>query len=118
MAKEKVIVTLVGMNDGFSIKNNGIVEQKISAAGDELGKAIQILQMAGTAIKVSALLESGDTIKLGKFNFFSMKVDRDAESKLVLRADTETVDTTVASQLTVNELITFSFVGAKNADDK
>ena len=120
MEAEKVVIKVVGTNNGFNVKNNGIVEQKISVSGEYVAKVLSLLQIAGRVMGVAAKLETGDVVKLGKFNFHYMKIDRDAEVALVLRSDVETVDAAAGAGLPVNELITFSFVGASagRADDK
>lgn len=115
MAEEKTIIKLVGLNNGLSIKPNGLVEVKIEADGEQLIKALTLLQIAGHEFKVGTVFD-GEKAVFGKFGFYAMKIDRDGCSTITLRSDIEAVNIENIKRLYAEqEVVLFTFISAISA---
>lgn len=115
MAEEKTIIKLVGLNNGLSIKPNGLVEVKIEVDGEQLIKALNLLQIAGYEFKVGTVFD-GEKVVFGKFGFYAMKIDRDGCSTITLRSDIEAVNIENIKRLYAEqEVVLFTFISAISA---
>lgn len=109
---EKISIKAKGINSGYNIKSNGLVDVKIEFDATQLVKLLGILQLAGNEFIAFAKL-NGDKVKLGKFNFYSMNIDRDGDTKITLRSAVEDVNLTVVNALyEQQEAIIFAFIMA------
>jgi len=98
---------LVGTNNGFSIKKNGLVDLKIECDSTQLARVLMILQYANEEFSVGAKTPDGNVI-LGKFMFKSLNIDHDGETKLTLQADKSCVKLDAVEMVyQLEELVTF-----------
>lgn len=112
--KEKTLATKVrGVNNGFSIKKNGIVEIKIQCDGSQIVNVLGILQLAGQSIKAVAKI-GDEKVKIGIFSFYGLHIDRDGDAKLVLQSDSENVNMVAVEALyQEQEVVKFIFASAE-----
>lgn len=110
--EEKMILRMKGINSGFSIKKNGIVEIRLECDGSELVNVLGLLQLAGQDILVAAKVD-GEKVKVGTFGFYGLHIDRDGDSKIVLQSDQESVNIDAVSTLYgEQEVVRFMFTSA------
>lgn len=108
---------IVGANNGFAIKKNGLVDLKIECDGSQLARVLMILQYANETFTIGAKTPEG-SIVLGKdFTFKNMSIDRDGETKIVFEADKDSVKMdSVRVVYQLEELVTFVFCQSIVAD--
>lgn len=77
-----------GYYNGHSAKGNFDVELKLRFLEDEVYNALQFISSVGHQLKLIAKQDGiDDPIKLGMFNFYNLRVDRDANVYVSLRAN-------------------------------
>ena len=105
--KEKATLKFVGINSGFSIRKNGLVDLKVDCDATQLAKVLMILQYANDEFSVGAKTPDGNVV-LGKFMFKALNIDRDGETKLTLQADKDSVRlSSIEAVYQIEELVTF-----------
>lgn len=78
------------MYNGHSAKGNFDVELKLRFFENEALNAIKFVSAVGKRLQIVAKPENGgETIKLGIFNFYNLKFDKDANAYLSVRANQE-----------------------------
>lgn len=113
MEQKEQIVKVNGMNSGFAIKRNGIVEIKVECDGSELASILGILQLAGKSIRVAAKVKE-EKVSLGTFFFYGLHIDRDGDARLVLQSDAENANLGAMETLyQEQELVRFMFACAE-----
>lgn len=108
---------IVGANNGFAIRKNGLVDLKIECDGSQLGMTLMILQYANEPFTIGAKTPDGNVV-LGKdFTFKSLSIDRDGDSKIGFEADKDSVKMgAIKAVYQLEELVTFVFCQHDNAD--
>lgn len=108
---------IVGANNGFAIRKNGLVDLKIECDGSQLGMALLILQYANEPFAIGAKTPDGSVV-LGKdFTFKSLSIDKDGESKISFEADKDSVKMgAIKAVYQLEELVTFVFCQREDAD--
>ena len=110
-----MMVKAKGINNGLSIKPNGIVEVKIEFDNTQLAKVLGVLQLAGEDFDVMAKLDD-EKKKLGRFGFYNMAIDRDGDAKVTFRSSIEdVVIENIENLYNEQETVLFAFVSAKEA---
>lgn len=89
----KVGVTFVAMNGGYSFKQNGVVDVSLRCDYSELSNCIRLLQMLNNDIKIAIKTpDDKQPSKLGMFRLKSVNVSSDGESKLSFTSTVESVE--------------------------
>lgn len=111
--EEKTKILLKGVNDGYSAKGNGLIDLRIVIDGSQIVKVMNLFQLLGKQFKLFAKVNAEKTY-IGRFDIQNLRVDRDAETKLMLRSSQDDVKIDATAQLSCvanNEQIEYLFVG-------
>ena len=107
MAKDEGLVVASGYFDGYNSRGNFDVQLKAKFAPDELANALQFVAGIGKIIQLLAIVED-EKVKLGKFNVYSIRIDRDANCFVTFKSNVDSSYVENFSQLMVDEaIITF-----------
>ena len=110
-------VKFVGSNNGFTIRKNGLVDLKIECDGSQLARVLMLLQYANDVFAVCAKTQDGNVVLGKEFNFKSLNIDRDGETKIALESDKDSVSlSSIEDVYKMTELVTFVFYQRENAD--
>ncbi len=86
--EDQNVVKARGFYNGHSAKGNFDIELKLVFTETEAVNALQFISFVGHQLKLIAKQEFiKDPIKLGMFNFYNLRVDRDANVYVSLRAN-------------------------------
>lgn len=97
-----------GYYHGHSAKGNFDVELKLRFLEDEAYNALQFISSVGHQLKLIAKQDGlPDPIKLGMFNFYNLRVDRDANVYVSLRANQDFCFINNIAKLMKEESFTF-----------
>lgn len=100
----KVGVTFVAMNGGYSFKQNGVVDVSLRCDYSELSNCIRLLQMLNNDIKIAIKTpDDKQPLKLGMFRLKSVNVSSDGESKLNFTSTVESVEYENINKLMTDE---------------
>lgn len=100
----KVGVTFVAMNGGYSFKQNGVVDVSLKCDYSELANCVQLLQMLNNDIKMAVKMPSDkQPTKLGMFRLKAVNVSSDGESKLNFTSTVEFVEYENINKLMTDE---------------
>ena len=86
MAEENEVFEAAGLLHNFKSKSNFDIEVSFDFTEDQLSNAMQFMAAIAKRIKVIAKIGEAK-VTLGTFRFHSFKVDRDANSRLVLKTN-------------------------------
>lgn len=109
---QKTKVLIKGVNDGYSAKGNGLIDLRIVIDASQIVEVMNLFQMLGKQFKLFAKVENEKTF-IGRFDIQNLRVDRDAETKLMLRSSQDDVKIDAAAQLSCvpnDEQIEYLFV--------
>lgn len=83
---------LKGTYLNFAIKKNKTVRLSFNFSYEERINAIKAIALVGQDIKITAKLLQNPPVILGQFLFYSLKLDRDGQTTLVLDSEIDSVD--------------------------
>lgn len=95
-------ISAIGYFGGYNMKGNFDIQVKATFMEPELKDALQFLAGIGKRLKLAAKI-GDETIKLGSFNVFSLKVDRDAQCTVTFKSNQEYVKVENLSKLSVED---------------
>lgn len=103
-----------GFYNGHSAKGNFDIELKLRFLENQAMQALQFISSVGYKLRLIAKYED-ESIKLGTWNFYSERVDKDANVYLSLRANRDYVFVNNLAKLM--EEHEFTFVGKVIVDE-
>ena len=109
MANEKNegIISAVGYFDGQSSRGNFDVQLKAKFSNEQLPSALQFVAGIGKRLNLIAFVAE-EKVKLGQFNVYSIRIDRDANCYITFKSNIDSVYPDNFSKLMVDEaVITF-----------
>lgn len=101
MVKESVI-SAIGYFDGSSSRGNFDVQLKAKFTESQLANSLQFVAGIGKMIYLVAIVE-GEKIKLGKFNVYSIRIDRDGNCTVTFKSNKDSVFIEDFSKLMIEE---------------
>lgn len=101
MSKENVI-SAVGYFDGSSSRGNFDVQLKAKFPESQLANSMQFIAGIGKTIYLVAIVEE-EKVKLGKFNVYSIRIDRDGNCTITFKSNKDSVFIEDFSKLMIDE---------------
>lgn len=89
MAKENEIILASGYFDGYKTKSNYDVEISFKFTEESLSNALQFIAGIGKRVAILAQVQDSEFFKLGTFNVYDFKVDRNANTKIRFKTGME-----------------------------
>ena len=101
-------IKAMGYYNGHSAKGNFDVELKLRFLEDQAYNALQFISSVGHQLRLVAKQKGiEDLIKLGTFNFYNLRVDRDANVYVSLRANQDFCFVNNITKLMQEDIFTF-----------
>lgn len=104
MAKSEGVIQANGYFDGYTSRGNFDVQLKAKFSNEELANALQFVAGIGKRISLIADVE-GNKVKLGKFNVYALRIDRDGNCYITLKSNIDNAFVDNFSQLMVEEAV-------------
>lgn len=102
MAKRDEIIKAAGYFDGYNSRGNFDVQLKAKFSNEELANALQFVAGIGKKVSLVANIED-ESVKLGKFNVYSLRIDRDGNSYITFKSNIDNAFVDNFSQLMIEE---------------
>ena len=109
---EVMKIKIKGTNDAYNVKGNGIITIKITCDNTQLSNVMRMFNLLGGTFTLGAMFEQIE--KLGRFSIWDIRVDRDGESRITLRSDSDSVKREALEKLYYDyreETLKFHIVG-------
>lgn len=100
--KNTDLIKAVGYYDGSNAKGNFDIQLKAKFPESELANSLQFVTGIGKIICLVAIVE-GEKVKLGKFNIYSIKIDRDGNCSITFKSNKYSVFFEDFSKLMIDE---------------
>lgn len=85
-------IAIIGTFDNANVKKDGIAAMRFKFPFTEIANWSKLLLFVGSAMKILAVTDNNEKIKLGKVYFKSLSIDKEGEAKLTVEGEANIMD--------------------------